>query len=178
MDKGYMSRAEKDEAAKRKMTVKDAINFYNNLRKQEIYDFLTHGFNKGDIRKYYLSVGINMSEQTISRLAKAVFDENNQSVPINLYRYDKIISIEEILEYRKQGLSYAKIQNIYNEKGIGITASTISRMVIRHMQKEKGLKELDNELNELLNEKIKSEKRVKVVEATEKTRNELELDEK
>ena len=157
MDKAYMSLAEKEEAAKKNMTVREAINFYNNLRKQEIYDFLSHGFNKGDIRKYYLSVGIKMSENTLASFAKEVFAEKNQKVPINLFRYDKIIPIEEILEYRKQGLSYEKIKNIFNEKGINITATTIRHMVLRHEGNKKDLKELDSELNEALCEKIETE---------------------
>ncbi len=178
MDKAYMSQAEKEEAAKKNMTIRDAINFYNNLRKLEIYDFLTHGFNKADIKRYYLSIGINISENTLSRFAKEIFDENNKKVPVNLFRYEKIIPIEEILEYRKQGLSYAKIQDVYNEKGINITANTIRRMVLIHNDEDNNLEKLDNKLNWLLDEKIRLEKEIKEDKEKENANDNLKLDEK
>ena len=116
----------------------------NRISSEEIYNLREQGLTYAEITDFFRDKGINVTSNTIRNRCKIIYEEKCEKEPkIKRHHIEKInISELEVYNLRKQGLSYRKIAEIFQNKGINVSREVI-RARCKSIYKEKGEKEPD-----------------------------------
>ncbi len=124
---------------------------------EKIYTLREQELSYEKIAQYFKGKGIKVSPTTIEKRCKEIYKDKGKKEPKLRVERKNPIPDEEIYELRKKGLSYKKIGENLNNKGIKISPATI-RKKCKEIYKEKGEKEPElmpeRENNEQIPEKI------------------------
>jgi hypothetical protein len=140
---------------------------------EEIYRLKEEGYTYSEICDYYEAQGIKTNMTLIATICTEVYAEKGEQIPKVIKKEEIATSDEVIFELREKGYTYKQISEYYKERGIQIGICAIRNRCVRaytnkgieqpQYRKEymqRSLRELDNELNQLLSQKSKSDQLV------------------
>ena len=94
---------------------------------EEIYKLREQGFTYQKITQYFNNKGIKVKIGIIRKRCKKIYQEKGKREPDLKVGRKKVIQMqdEEIYQLRQDGLSYRKITQYFNNKGIKVSSETI-----------------------------------------------------
>ena len=164
----YIEKGKEEPKAKKGKKERDDVT------NEELYELREKGMKYEEIVKYFEEKGIKISQSQVCKRCKKIYEEKGQEEPKIKNRINEATD-EEIYKLREQGMTYERIAEYYNTKGIKISQMALYRRC-KKIYKEKGEEEpkakrgrkknnntkllgiLNNTLNKRIKEKIGTEK--------------------
>lgn len=155
------------------------------VSEEDIYEFKEAGLTYQEISDYYREKGIEISLNLISKICNEVYEKKGKQIPKVVKKKEIPTSDDKIFELREKGFSYKQIADYYRENGVEIGLCAIRNRCVRIYSEKgmlqpkdrdtyllKGLKELDEELDQLLLQKTKSKQLLQNYEELTETKAE------
>lgn len=92
------------------------------IPENEIMELREQGLSYKKMAEYFTKKGIKVSTSVVEKRCKEIYERLGKEVQ-DLRRVE--VSDKEIIELRKQGLSFVEMSEYFKEKGINITPSTL-----------------------------------------------------
>ena len=140
--KAFEKRKKKMPSTKKKIEVLD----------EEIYQLREQGMSYERIVEYYSKKGIEITHQAIGYRCKKIYEEKGKKEPKS--KRENHTEDEELIKLKEKGMSYERIADYYNEKGIKVTVETIESRCKKAFEKRKKKMPSTKKKIEVLDEEI------------------------